>query len=327
MKPVLTAILVLACSGCASITSVSEGAGDRGLTYYMPKKDIELTITIVNGYPTKIDVAPSSAYPDLNNAFYLNHSGGIVGKNVADVQIVDGLLSSTKATLTSDMNNVVKNLAGVAGIINFRDKTKATTQARVENDCGDGAHKFMVPAANTSLTICKVQVSIEKRAPIAPKKAFGSAVMEPRAGIYYRQNIPYLVKATSLIENNRSVYSAVLALSPSESEIYFLPMSRTFFANNEADFTFDKGIPTKYKQDTDGELLALTKIPADILSAYFAAIGNVFTAFTTRNTQQITGMESTINLELMKAKYEACMAAVQVGDEEKLVALKCGEKL
>jgi hypothetical protein len=125
--------------------------------------------------------------------------------------------------------------------------------------------------------------------------------------VFYRQSEPYeiTVKDSSTNANYQKII-----LSPSQSKISFLPISKTLFANNEASFTFEDGIPKSAKQDTDGELIALVKIPADIIGAYFAAIGSVFNSFKTNDTAKTDALAANLKLELEQRKYNECKAAL-----------------
>ena len=138
------------------------------------------------------------------------------------------------------------------------------------------------------------------------------------SGIFYRQNEPYLVKA-----EGPGINMQQLVFSPSFADTAFLPVKKTFFADNEADFTFTDGVPTKYKQSTSGEAIALVKLPADIFSAYFAAIGSVFDAFKTNDTKEKDALTQSMKLELAKLKYDACIKAITAKDNDALKSLGC----
>jgi hypothetical protein len=138
------------------------------------------------------------------------------------------------------------------------------------------------------------------------------------SGVFYRQNEPYNITVTG-----NGVKVAKIVFSPSSSPTEFLPASRTFFSNNSAEFTFVDGVPTKYKQDTDGELAALFKLPGDVLSAYFSAIGSIFDSFKSNDTKQSDALSASLSLELQKQKVNACLAAIKANDTQKIKDLGC----
>lgn len=84
-----------------------------------------------------------------------------------------------------------------------------------------------------------------------------------------------------------------IQLLPDDSEFLFLPVPRTLFAAAETGHTLTDGIggPAPYKLTSDGEVLALLGLPATVLGTYFEALGQVFTAFSTRRTNETTAMQ------------------------------------
>ena len=137
-----------------------------------------------------------------------------------------------------------------------------------------------------------------------------------QAGIFYRQDLPYLVTVTG-----GAVNEAAMVFSPSDSRTHFLPIARTFFSSNSADFELSDGVPKRYKQASDGEGIALFKLPADVLSAYFSAVGSLFDAFKVRDTKQAEMLGESLKLELAKKKYDACLEALQAKDDNRIKAL------
>ena len=138
------------------------------------------------------------------------------------------------------------------------------------------------------------------------------------AGIYYRQNEPYLVTV-----KGSNLSASTIVFSPSQSSTYFLPVSKTFFANNEAEFELEFGVPTKYKQETGSELLSLLKLPADVIGAYFAAVGQVFDNFKAADTSETAALTESLKLELAKRKYEACIQAIKDEKPARIKELGC----
>lgn len=124
--------------------------------------------------------------------------------------------------------------------------------------------------------------------------------------------------------DNTIVLTKILA-SPSASPVYFLPISKTFFSNNSAELGFSDGIPSKYDQMTEGEAVALAKLPADIIGAYFEAVGKIFTAFSTSDKNETTALADEYKLELEKNKFKLCMNALKAKKTaEELETLGCG---
>lgn len=307
---ILSTVLIASCSSVSSIEDPSAGSVD-GLTYYMPKKDFKVTIKVEGGKVTEVNLGTTPAYPDLSKQYVLNHGTNFFGKNTLDVGVNEnGLLTSSKSTTVSGVNDAFKNLATSLG------QLQTTNFAAPAATCTtDGDHIFTYSAVGTD-TQCNVNILITKVTSAA--KGHSRPSKESHSGIFYRQNEPYKITATSGGLNVSSI-----VFSPSDSKTLFLPVSKTFFANNEAEFEFKDGVPSKYKQDTDGELVALLKFPADIISSYFEAVGSVFDSFKSNDDKEASALASSLSLELAKMKYEACLEAIKAKDNELIKELEC----
>ncbi len=149
-----------------------------------------------------------------------------------------------------------------------------------------------------------------------------------RSGIYYRQEFPYHVEITppppvdptEVKEDKREF----LVFSPSESPVYFLPVRRTLFSNNKADLAFTEGVPTKYDQSTDGELIGLLKLPADVIGAYFGAIGQIFQYRQGAFDSEQKYLDSQSKLMLEMVKFQACKEAINLGKTGADLKAACG---
>lgn len=318
MKKTIVVLVAIALSACSSIKSIeSPDTGIEGLTYFMPKKDILITIK-VDKDKTDVTLGTTTSYPDLSKQYILRHGGNLFGQNKLDVTITEaGLLTSSKSTTVSNVSDVFKELATMAGLY-----PSFGIEQEPEPACMVGTHTFVIKLPFTvPEKHCGFEITVEKRANPVNVVPHSMTAKEWHSGIFYRQNIPYLVTAKS-----KDMTIASLVYSPSESETNFLPISRTFFSNNEADFSFVDGIPTKYKQDTDGEAVALLKLPADIIGAYFAAVGKLFTEFKSPTTKnEATALTESLKLELAKKKYDACIAAINAGEDQKIADLGCSK--
>ncbi|MBL8305588.1 MAG: hypothetical protein JNM33_02745 [Rubrivivax sp.] len=318
-------LMALLLPGCAALTSSPSQDGElgEGLTYYLPKKDIQVTVVVTGDAVSTVSLATTPAYPDLRQAFVLRNGPNALGKTANTIGVgANGLLKSTKATVTSGVSDAASSLAGIAGSVQAgRVSINAT-----RGTCGNGTHVFLYPVTeDKEQTACGLKLTI-KRLTGAEARAEGSgprptakALEEAYSGLYYRQAEPFLVTVDGTIK------TAAILYSPSVAPLKSLPIARTFFADGDAAVTLDDGVPTQYDQTTDGELVALLKLPATIIAAYFEAIGKLFDAFKTRDAKQAEDMSSSIKLELAKAKYEACLKAIQTKDNDMIVKLDCGK--
>lgn len=318
---IATAALLLAMLGlgaCSSIKTVENPpqAHEDGLTYFMPNKDFLVTITIKDNKVDKVVLGSTASYPDLSKQYLLRHGGNVFGKNTLDVGVSEsGLLTSTKSTTQSNVTDAFKNLAtsfGQTKALGFEEKLGSGAACIT-----DGDHTFVYKESG-SYTACGMKINIKKQGDDQRITSHSEKQGSELSGIFYRQSMPYLVSASG-----GGLNVASIVFSPSESKTHFLPVSRTFFSNNDADFGFVDGVPTKYKQETEGEAVALLKLPADILGAYFAAIGSVFDSFKSNDTKEAEALTESLKLELAKRKYDACITAIKANDDAKIKELAC----
>lgn len=324
--------------GCAAVYSTAAPpAGSDGLLYYMPKRDILVTVTNSSGKITSITATASPSYADRTKSYLLDYQPHLLAKNKMDIEVSEaGLLTSSKANQTGDAVTALGGLGTLAGYL--RASSGATVQDVADGGVRagdapslckqDGTHTFLFAAESIDdgpKTVCgSIRVHITRYGwtkESKPEPSTTQADGSSHAGIFYRVNLPYKVTMTS-----EGINAETIVHSPSESAPHFLPVARTLFSNNDAQITLANGagVPSKYVQDTDGELAALLKLPAAIVSPYFAAIGQMFQFRSARRTQESGDMTSVINLELAKIKYQKCIDAIAAKDAELITALRCG---
>ena len=333
MKKLTIYSIVLATTSltaCSSINSIRNPAVKHadGLTYFMPKKDIKVTVSIKGGVRT-VSVGTSEPYPDLSEQYVIKYSRNLFGKNELQVGVnTQGLLQgNAKSKTTSQVSDIFKAVGTSVGTVGPMKAPSGDTVCKA-----DGEYVFMMHAADGDFVACEFSVNI-KRYGISvgsEKKVVGNSKIDrdSNSGIFYRRSEPYLVtvspssKAISVLLNDKL---QSIQFSPSESVTHFLPTARTFFSNNEATFVLDAGVLTDYKQDADGELLGLVKLPSEVISAYFTAVGAMFANFKTRDASEAEAISASIKLELAKKKADACVAAIRLGDDKMVAALECGK--
>ncbi|WP_431480832.1 hypothetical protein [Pseudomonas thivervalensis] len=310
--------------GCSSIESVPYAKSDsvEGLAYYMPKKDILIKLVKLDGKVTSVTLETTGAYPDLSKAYNLRFKKSLAGKNVANIGVdTNGLLASTKSTMTSGVSEAFRNLGEAIGTA----VGLAAPAATAIDNCIDGTHSFTMPApaSASQATVCGLRVNIKKITDVSIPAAKNIPIKDqsntPRPGIFYKQAEPYRVNIAGAYN------TSTILFSPSESTVNFLPISGTFFSNNEADFGFTDGMPTKYNQSADGEVIGLLKLPADVLAAYFGAVGKIFDSFKAKDNKESEVLVASTKLDLAKLKYQACIDAIQSKNNTTIEQLNCGE--
>lgn len=318
---------VFACLGlfaCASIESqeTAQGLPVQGLSYYLPNKDFAVTLTIKGQKPERASIGTTPAYPDLTRQFVLHYGRNGLGKNAMDVTVSpSGLLSTATSSTQSGLTEAFKALASSLGSV----KGLGAGAVQTESPCSiDGDYSFVYPkpgvyrpcgeAVTIRIVALAEPVAPPTPAVASPERGLGLA----QAGIFYRQERPYQVSVTG-----GAVNTAALVFSPSHTPAHFLPIARSFFSSSNADFELSEGVPKRYKQSSDGEGLALLKLPADVLAAYFSAVGSLFDNFKNSDSKQVQALNESLKLEFAKKKYDACIEALRAKDEDRLKALAC----
>ena len=283
-------------------------------------KDIKLAVTIDTDGKQTPSVETGDPMPDLSSRFAMNFSENWIGQNHLKIVVnTKGLLTSTDSDMTSSIADILKNLAKTAGYITAL-ADKSTTSQPSKCPPGQKVVKFLDPkqVLTTPLSLCNFSVKIERLGfsdkslgseSFKQKKLFGSWGPELGwSGLFYKQELPYRVTFT----DNASTDNAFefIAFSPNESPVSFMPASKTFFSDNIAKFTLTDGILTSAEQTTKGEIVALSALPADVISAYFEAIGSMFTHLNTNATNQKSALDNEQALAVTEIKKQVCLAAI-----------------
>ena len=285
-------ILFIGLSGCSSLQSIKNPnqEANHGLHYFMPKKDFLVTVTITDEKISKVKLATTPAYPDIATPYLLSYDANAFGKNILYIGVDQkGLLTSVNSTTISEVTQALQNLAvptngkerdGIEA--KAYDSSESTTPAK-EGCSNEGEHTFIYKTVGEH-SACGLHINIKKYGDSGNITSHSIKENQAISGIFYRQNLPYLITA-----QGQGIKAAAIVFSPSESKTHFIPVSKTFFANNGANFGFTEGVLTQYRQATSGELTALLTLPAEIIKAYFSAVGTVFPSFSSvQNPQQIT---------------------------------------
>lgn len=387
-KLVSTLGCLLTLTACASINSsyLHEASDDGGLNYYMPNKDLVLTVTVVdwaklnagnemkylqeevaalierrvmepnagvrsrittiitnrqqaianannvlsrpdNLSISNIEATTGAAYPDLSKTFSLEYGKNGLGKNTLDISISKtGLLSSTKSKTESQLSEALVNLARSAGASSAR-KSLNRIAAAGNDHCphrGKFSFSFDMTVQNPPQFTCVDPIDVTIRphnSGNAPHRNGPELDKNTKttSGVYYRQQLPYAVSISYGAANDLKK----IVYSPTGSQTHLLPIKHSLFADSDAKFTLVDGIPTQYKQESGGEVVSLLKIPADLISAYFGAVGEIFDKVSGSDTSEVKAINAEIQLLLAQQKITACRDAIEAKDAEAIESLKC----
>ncbi|QSX79734.1 hypothetical protein [Agrilutibacter solisilvae] len=325
---VCSLIVTIALPGCASVRSHQAGNpptySDDGLVYRLPKRGINVGVAFEEGKSPVLTVTEGTSFADAAGPIYVARIGrNGVGQTDAEINVTEqGLLSATTAKYTSQIDDFIKALAADAASIATSDDGETTEEepqrcpttgtANLTAYMGKAGRFQLDPSGERTVELqvalnCNVKVSLQ-RAGWRPPPGDSGAVPVPTkvAGYFYRVNMPYVVRA----ELEGVVKEAVVML-PDESPTYFIELPRALFASTDNTTTFTDGVLTKHKQQTDSELIAALKIPADLLRAYVSALGSFFEAFKSTELKEAQSDTQKVLNELQRQKLEACIIALR----------------
>jgi hypothetical protein len=322
-RAAITAAL-FAVTGCAVVSSHRTNVPapkQHGVSYYLPRKDAIVTLSIAKEGAPSYAVTPTTGYPDLSQRYVARYHQSLIGTDTLQIGVTpSGLLTTTNADFTSQLPTILVNLARAAAIMADSDEG-----APVISPCPCaklGAYSTYVhlgePAADVEVpSICGVTIRVDPlgERPAPDKSEAGSYAGSWRGvpGFYYRQQQPYRMTIPANDACGFPPYAAIV-FSPNDAPLELLRVERGLFANANASFVFDEGILTSYKQAKTSELAAISALPADMATAYFTALSSMFTFRSTALTSE-TNYEKTIaGLVAQQAKTAACQKALATGD-------------
>lgn len=321
-KSSLSALVsVVALSGCASVTSKVETAGSAasdGLVYYMPRKPVKVTISVDSAGVQTPSVDTIDASADTSRRFVLDYEKNLVGKNHLAMGVTsDGLLTSSNADTTSGIIAIVQNLGKAIGAAQAMVAAAAPViGAPPPVTCPKSSTNVVLiyPEVTTKAARCGYTIELHDLSGgdvvshVHENSTRASKTSSHQAGIFYKADLPYLVQVKDA--NNQIVTSAI-AFSPDLSPIAFVPVTRTLFSDNHTNITLSRGTVTSVDEQSDGELIALTELPADFISAYAGALGQLFSAFGTDNQSKATLLADKNALAVASMKHQACSLALK----------------
>jgi len=315
--------------GCAGLRSSVIEEKDRpertaeGVTYHLPMRYFLLQIDREGGATKSASFSTTAAMPDLSKTYILSYHRHLIGKTTTTIGVgPSGLLTNADTSTTdsaAELAKIVpKSYPKMAGL--------AIQNTLVPPPCASEGSLIFVFHEEVKGRLCDVEFSIE-RLPLAagtPPKEFKDADKDVRSvtGVFYRQERPFLT-TLKFPTKKGSIDASQILLAPNQSPVMLLPYARTVFAVNDGRITLVDGTPQQYVQSTDGEFVALLNIPSAILSGYFTAVGNVFSAFSARDEKEQQLAVQKYKLALLAYKLARCKEALEQKDTTAMETLQC----
>jgi hypothetical protein len=299
--------------GCTSMQSSMPQPGSSpadGLTYFLPNRSVQVKVVVSADGAQTPTVESGDNEPDLSRTYVLSYQQNLLGKNTIKLTTnAAGLLMSTTSATVSGVSDAAKALGKLAGTLTALGESKAL-KPPTEIQCQKGQTYTMVlrPGIDSGGQICMFSVEIS---PLGTQllQSDSERVQQTgtgHAGLFYRRDLPYKVSL-----NDGTGPRQFVAYSPNESPTFFFPITRSFFADSNATLTFSSpGVLTGVDQSADGEIVAAVKLPADVISEYFKAIGAIFTQFSDNSDKQAKAVTNTQALALAQAKQQFCVSTI-----------------
>jgi hypothetical protein len=292
----------------------------QGLTYRLPTRWFVATLT-VSGESRTVALSKTVAFGDPSTLYVARIPTNQFSTNTVSIGVNENGLLEDKlsAEITSKLPDILGALATSAGNAETLERAEPEDEKLAEQtlQCSqDGTYTWVfdpvnptaIESSTSSAAECGVEwhVSNAENAPTGQSAAYEEG---SRAGFYYRQAVPYVVRLTVDTGTAGKVSQTYLeSLPTSQSPTAFLPLQRTAFARSKAEITFKEGVPTKVGHDQDSEWLAIAKIPATIIGNYVAGIKS---GFESRKGAAIAEKEylSAMSAALaQQAKTNSCLA-------------------
>lgn len=337
MKAVAALLFALLLSSCSSISSKKDDNGDlQGMSYFLPMKFVTVSLVVNDTGGRTITIGASEALPDQDARYVARFNVSQIAANKLTVKTnAAGLLSEDSTTSTvSSVSDIFQSLAATTVVL------PQLTSEDASETCGKGSgHSWVIDPhtgrpviSNGNWQKCDLTISVTKLpdglkdAQSRKEKAEEEKAKEEKAksreaklhahssGFFYRRPQAYLVSVTDATGAGTH-HEKVLLLPTPQSRLEFLPVSKSFFATNTGSFTFEDGMPKVYTQALDSELLGLLKLPAEVISAYFTAVGSAFTARKTALANEQAYSQQLRAMEVEQQKLLACMRAVATRDQ------------
>lgn len=296
--------LVTGCATGIRSTPLTKGqSAPQGLVYFLPSRDITVTIVVAKDKEDEISVAPAEAMPDPTAGYVATIPRNDVGAVDSTILVNErGLLDSDSTTsVTSSLTDILSKIAGLAA-----QPWLESRPARDDSDCPPGTYRRSFAASPGSPGkgphLCGHTVTISGRAGAAELPGDVANASSPaQHGLFYRVPVAYDVSVAKGNVTRRYVIH-----SPTGSPTYFLPLARSTFATNTATLGFKDGVPTKYKQAIGNEAVALLSIPATVLENYFTAVGSMFTNRKSLSEKEVAYLNQLNTAAISEARRASC---------------------
>lgn len=317
---VMAILLCLGCSGSAVTSTQMSGRvaspQTDGLTYYLPKRVLELHVwerTLYKEIPVTVKGRAALEYeptgtaryaivmadmliPDRNYMMRLTyHPEPSFSDHVYVSMTSDGLLTEVSTTTKDESSTIVAKLAELARVV--ATAGVPLTKSRTGLKRPDRLLAIVV-VDPTDAASCQAELGrfgITLVAQPALQGTDAACALEPQppctpvcqqAGVCYRPVIPYKVTitpggalmgpTTNPVPQMIEGGASHMVMLPNRSPVVCYPMNRRPFVESYTHMTFDRGLLATMRSDKPSEIVGFLSIPIDIAKAIVSIPAELF---------------------------------------------------
>lgn len=333
--------VLAACTVVSSSTQLGPETDRRSaFAYMLPKAVLPLELRELRGNFI-INAAAPTYVGDPRHLYYVNYNGNPLSSDVVDVTVdSNGLLKTVNVTAEDQTGQFLINLAKSYGAIKTFGK-EASLQgselvAQVDVDPDDpysmraaedafaAAVKVRIragirvncgPAAANDpdkVNLCGVYNSLAARRPEVKLTAFAPDLV-PQArlpdcsvGVCYRLPVPYRVSAGFTFGKDVAVSSVIVPL-PNGGPVVATNFARAPFVRKVINAGFTNGVLTSLRIEKPSEAVAVAILPAEIIKALFASIGETFTSRRSALDAEVAYLNALHSVEAKRSEKESSL--------------------
>lgn len=322
-------IPTLMLASCVTYTSgsLSTDTDQSAIGYYLPSRAIIVTLGPQEKNYRDVSFSMSQNYADAEYAFQLNPKELLFGKASTELSVSKfGLLSRAEGKSDIKMKELGQAIGGAVGKFTMPDKSFTLELGEENDNCPKNyALKYVIYPKNNSYptvsTFCGVEISIEA---IGATNKVQKNVMPTtqKPGIYYRVQMPYLIRAIQKHDKlgvTEKLVAEEMFFSPIGSPTFFAPAHKSLFSSaSHTNAVLDEGILLSFDAKWDSEVLGFLKFPADVIEGYIETLTASFKDDKGLMEAERANIESQKELEIARALMEKCKAAVKGGEQKEI---------
>lgn len=112
-----------------------------------------------------------------------------------------------------------------------------------------------------------------------------------------------------------------IVMPPNASPTEFPPLHRSLFGDATATLALSDGVPTKFEQSADSEVIASSATPAKVLDACFGAIGAASGKRSAAASKEAATIVAIHSLAAAQARQDRCLQAIASGSQADVTQL------